>query len=135
MTPSRIATLRAADWLSLGAAPTFAFMAALAGFRAGGTHEMLCSAGSHMSALSGMVPMYVLMSAFHLVPWLNVMSRWRSGARSGRSRNHRMTMAFDRQHAVGDERVEGSAGTTRNRRDAWTGTRRNTCSTTKDISE
>jgi hypothetical protein len=76
------AALRAADWLSLGAAPTFAVMAALTGILGGGAHEMLCSAASHRSALSGMVPMYVLMSAFHFAAWLKLFSRWRSGARA-----------------------------------------------------
>ncbi len=61
--------LRAADWLSLGAAPTFAFMAAFTGILGDGAHEALCSAGLHTSALSGMVPMYLLMSVFHLAPW------------------------------------------------------------------
>jgi hypothetical protein len=75
----RLAALRAADWLSLGAAPTFAFMAALTGIVGGGTHEMFCSAASHTSPLSGMGPMYVLMSAFHFAPWLKLISRWRRG--------------------------------------------------------
>lgn len=66
---------RAADRLSLGAAPTFAFMAALTAILGGGAHEALCSAASHTSALGGMVPMYVLMSAFHLAPWLRLSSR------------------------------------------------------------
>ena len=34
------------------------------------------------SPLSGMVPMYLLMSAFHLAPWLKLVSSRRSGARS-----------------------------------------------------
>jgi hypothetical protein len=34
---------------------------------------MLCSAAD-ASPLSGMVPMYLLMSAFHLGPWLKMMS-------------------------------------------------------------
>jgi hypothetical protein len=33
-----------------------------------------------MSPLSGMVPMYALMSAFHFTPWLKLISRWRSAA-------------------------------------------------------
>ena len=70
-----VMTLRAADWLSLGAAPTFAFMAAFTGIPGGGAHETMCSAGLHASALSGMVPMYLLMSVFHLAPWWRLMSR------------------------------------------------------------
>jgi hypothetical protein len=57
-----------ADWLSLGAAPTFAMMALLTGVLGG---DMLCSAAS---PLSGMVPMYVLMSAFHSGPWLKLIA-------------------------------------------------------------
>jgi hypothetical protein len=41
---------------------------------------MMCSAAHGVSPLSGMVPMYVLMSAFHSVPWLKLISRRRSAA-------------------------------------------------------
>ena len=75
-----VAALGTADWLSLAAAPTFAIMALLTGVHGGGALDMLCSA-SHASPLSGMVPMYVLMSAFHSAPWLKLISRRRSGAR------------------------------------------------------
>jgi len=75
-----LAALRAADWLSLGAAPIFAFMAALSGISGGGAQDMMCSAASPLPTLSGMVAMYVLMSAFHVAPWLKLVSRWRSGA-------------------------------------------------------
>ena len=64
-----------ADWLFLAASPTFAVMAALA---ARGPQHMLCAA----SPLSGMVWMYVLMSAFHSTPWLRLLAGWRSGASS-----------------------------------------------------
>jgi hypothetical protein len=33
---------------------------------------MLCSAAWDVLPLSGMVPMYLLMSAFHLAPWLSL---------------------------------------------------------------
>ncbi|OWK25449.1 hypothetical protein AJ87_10135 [Rhizobium yanglingense] len=72
-----LAALGAADWLSLAAAPTFAVMALLTTVF-GGT-EMICSAVSHTSPLTGMVPMYLLMSAFHLAPWLKLISSLRSG--------------------------------------------------------
>jgi hypothetical protein len=75
------AVLRVADWLSLGAAPTFACMAALTVILGGGAHEMLCLGASRMSALSGMVPMYGLMSAVHLTPWLGLISRRRDDPR------------------------------------------------------
>ena len=68
----------AADWLCLAAAPTFAIMAVLTGILGGG---MICSATQDASPLSGMVPMYVLMSAFHSAPWLRLISGRRSGAR------------------------------------------------------
>ncbi|AJD40173.1 hypothetical protein C9413_20170 [Rhizobium sp. SEMIA 4085] len=72
-----LAALGFADWLSLAAAPTFAVMAVLTSV-SGGT-DMICSAASHTSPLTGMVPMYVLMSAFHLAPWLKLLSSRRSG--------------------------------------------------------
>ena len=65
---------------ALAATPTFAIMALLTGVLGGGPTDMLCSAG-HASPLSGMVPMYVLMSAFHSAPWLKLISSRRSGAR------------------------------------------------------
>ncbi len=62
----------AADWLSLAAAPAFAIMALLSGAY-GGQPDMLCT-GQDGSPLSGMVPMYLLMSAFHSAPWLRLAS-------------------------------------------------------------
>ena len=69
----------AADWLCLAAAPTFAIMALLTGM-GGGSADMFCSAAQYASPLSGMVLMYLLMSAFHSAPWLKLISRRRSGA-------------------------------------------------------
>jgi hypothetical protein len=60
--------------LSLAAAPTFLIMALLTGVNAGGVPDGLCSAAHDASRLTGMVPMYVLMSAFHLAPWLRLLS-------------------------------------------------------------
>jgi hypothetical protein len=68
------ATLGAADWLSLAAAPTFAITALLTPVL-GGTPDILCSAAHDASPLSGMVPMYLLMSALHSAPWLKLVSR------------------------------------------------------------
>jgi len=68
------AALGAAGWLSLAAAPTFALMALLTDVLGGGPPAMLCSAAQDASPLSGMVPMYLLMSAFHLAPWLKLIS-------------------------------------------------------------
>jgi hypothetical protein len=75
------AALGAADGLYLAAAPTFAIMALLTGVLGGGPPDMLCSATQDASPLSGMVPMYLLMSAFHSAPWLKLVSSRRSGAR------------------------------------------------------
>lgn len=71
------ASLGAAQWLSLAAAPTFALMALLTAL-AGGSHAApLCTEAAGPWALSGMAPMYLLMAAFHLAPWLR-----RTAARS-----------------------------------------------------
>jgi len=75
--------LGAADWISLAAAPTFALMALLTVVLGGGRPDMLCSAAPNASPLSGMVPMYLLMSAFHSAPWLKLISRRREGALCG----------------------------------------------------
>jgi hypothetical protein len=71
----------AAGWLGLAAAPTFAIMALLTGILGGGSPDVLCSAAHGASPLSGMIPMYLLMSAFHLPPWLKRIGRrvWRPG--------------------------------------------------------
>lgn len=66
------------DWLSLAAAPTFALMALVSGIADSGAQQMSCS--MHMSSVSGMVPMYALMSGFHFTPWLKLVARGRSGA-------------------------------------------------------
>jgi hypothetical protein len=73
--------LGAAGWLSLAAAPTFAIMALLTGVLGGGSPDLICSAG-HAAALTGMVPMYLLMSAFHLAPWLKLRRRTEPRARA-----------------------------------------------------
>jgi hypothetical protein len=73
------AALGAADWLCLAAAPTFAIMALLAGVSGGGPPDMLCAATRDASPLGGMVPMYMMMSAFHLAPWLKLISMRRNG--------------------------------------------------------
>ena len=71
------AATKAADWLYLAAAPTFAIMALLTGLLGGGSPEALCSMVG-ASPLSGMAPMYLLMSAFHSAPWLKLISNRRS---------------------------------------------------------
>jgi hypothetical protein len=68
------------DWLCLAATPTFAIMALLTGGWGGGQMAMMCSTAPDASPLSGMAAMYVLMSAFHLTPWLKLISRRRGVA-------------------------------------------------------
>jgi hypothetical protein len=60
--------------LSLAATPVFATMALLTWVQ-GGDADMICSAMHRGSALGGMVPMYLLMSAFHSAPWLRLITR------------------------------------------------------------
>jgi cellobiose-specific phosphotransferase system component IIC len=59
----------AARWLSLAAAPTFAVMALIAAITPA---DMLCSSMDGSFPFGGMVPMYALMSVFHLAPWLRL---------------------------------------------------------------
>jgi hypothetical protein len=73
------AALGAAGWLSLAAAPTFALMALLTVALGSDGADMLCAA-AHLSPLSGMAPMYLLMSAFHFPPWLKLILSRRSEA-------------------------------------------------------
>src|SRR5262245_24774884 len=65
------AALGLADWLCLAATPTFAILAVLTGLLGGSPMDTVCLAGS-WAPLSGMVPMYLLMSAFHSPPWLKL---------------------------------------------------------------
>ncbi len=65
----------AADWLSLAAAPTFAAMALVTAVSGG---DMLCAA----SPTGGMVPMYALMSVFHVGPWLRLLTAARPDDRA-----------------------------------------------------
>ncbi len=60
-----------ADGLCLAAAPTFALMALLTAVFS--PPDMMCMAPDGF-AIGGMVPMYALMSAFHLGPWLKLLS-------------------------------------------------------------
>ena len=67
--------------LSLATAPTFAVMALLTGLLGGAAPDMLCRAAHDASPLSGTVPMYVLMSACHVAPWLRLIAGRHNGAR------------------------------------------------------
>jgi hypothetical protein len=77
--------LGAADWLCLAAAPTFAIMALLSGVMGDSPLDALCSA-AHASPLGGMVPMYLLMSAFHSAPWIRLLARRQNIFHSNRER-------------------------------------------------
>jgi hypothetical protein len=58
--------------LALAASPTFAFMAWIAANDA--PPMVFCSSGSSFLPLDGMTVMYLLMSLFHLSPWLKLAS-------------------------------------------------------------
>ncbi len=61
-----------AKWLGLAASPTFAAMAVLTSL-GNAPMAMFCS-GTTGFPLSGMVPMYLLMSVFHATPWLRLIA-------------------------------------------------------------
>jgi hypothetical protein len=67
------APLGLAERLRLAATPTFALMALLTGV-GGSPIDVLCLS-AHEAPLSGMVIMYLLMSAFHSPPWLDLICR------------------------------------------------------------
>jgi len=82
MSPRPTGTKRmSADWLGLAASPTFATMALVAAILGGGSPDVLCSSAQDALPLTGMVPMYLLMTAFHSAPWLKLISNRQSGAR------------------------------------------------------
>jgi hypothetical protein len=62
----------AAGCLALAASPTFALMAWIAANDAPST--VLCASGSSSLPVNGMTAMYLLMSLFHLSPWLKLAS-------------------------------------------------------------
>ncbi|MBR0883240.1 hypothetical protein ABIF65_006231 [Bradyrhizobium japonicum] len=70
-----VAARHLARWLALAATPTFAIMAVLTAV-IGRPADMLCAAG-YGSVLSGMVPMYLLMSAIHSAAWLRLIAKRR----------------------------------------------------------
>jgi hypothetical protein len=68
---------RLAEALGYAAAPTFAILAAVSSVQESGGMGVLCAGGS---SLGGMTVMYLLMSAFHLAPWLRRAARRRGSA-------------------------------------------------------
>jgi hypothetical protein len=72
-----VAGLLLAKWLRFAAAPTFTIMALLTAVPDSGLANALCSAAGGLRP-GGMASMYVLMAAFHLGPWLTLVSRPRN---------------------------------------------------------
>ena len=62
----------ASKGLALAASPTFALMGLIAANDA--PVHALCSSGSSILPFDGMTAMYLLMSLFHLSPWLKLAS-------------------------------------------------------------
>ena len=58
-----------ASWLGFAASPTFALMAWISTYD---MQAMLCSSGPGTLPIGGMAFMYLLMSFFHLSPWLRL---------------------------------------------------------------
>lgn len=77
---------RVSRWLALGAAPAFAVMAVLVWTAVPGMGGMRCPAMPDHALLTGMAPMYALMSLFHMTPWLQLLARRQTTARDGRPR-------------------------------------------------
>ena len=69
-----------AKGLRFAAAPTFLIMALLTAMPDRGLSDAFCSAAGNPLP-GGMVTMYLLMSAFHLAPWLKLVSRRQTVAR------------------------------------------------------
>lgn len=61
-----------ASRLGLAAAPSFVLMAAFSALSSPGT--MMCSAATAFAPINDMVLMYLLMSLFHLSPWMKLLS-------------------------------------------------------------
>ena len=68
------ASIGPSELLCLAATPTFAFMALQTKLSGNGLSSSICSATEASSPLVGMAAMYVLMSLFHLTPWLRLFS-------------------------------------------------------------
>jgi hypothetical protein len=60
-------------WLTLAAAPVFALMALIAATDP--PPLALCASGAGLLPIDGMIVMYLLMSLFHLPPWLRLVRR------------------------------------------------------------
>ncbi|MHB2264863.1 hypothetical protein [Aliihoeflea sp. PC F10.4] len=69
---SPVPLIDATGRFALAAAPTFAFMAWISAINA--PDMTICSAISAFVPINDMALMYALMSLFHLVPWLKLLS-------------------------------------------------------------
>jgi hypothetical protein len=63
---------KAADWIGLAMSPTFAVMAWIAATDV--PRIALCSSSSNRLPIDSMACMYLLMSLFHVSPWLRLAS-------------------------------------------------------------
>ncbi|MBC2887155.1 hypothetical protein H7Q97_17370 [Ochrobactrum sp. CM-21-5] len=70
-SPDSQQSRHAASWLGLAASPAFALMAWVS---ANDTQGTLCASTSGILPIGGMAFMYLLMSFFHLSPWLKLAS-------------------------------------------------------------
>ena len=66
------ATIAAAGWLGLAVAPTCALMAWISAV--GSPAMTMCQTASAFAPVNDMALMYVLMSLFHLSPWMKLLS-------------------------------------------------------------
>lgn len=69
-SPDPLPPAGAAGWLTLAAAPTFAVMALVTASEA--RPPALCAPVGGLLPIDGMTAMYLLMSVFHLPPWLKL---------------------------------------------------------------
>ena len=67
-----LSSFGAADWLSLSAAPVFALMALITALPGQSHAAAICSHFDQPTWAGGMLPMYLLMAAFHVAPWLRL---------------------------------------------------------------
>ncbi len=71
IVPRHGRTVDIAGRLGLAAAPTFALMASMSAI--GSPGMAMCSAASAFVPINDMALMYLLMSVFHLSPWLKLL--------------------------------------------------------------
>lgn len=72
---SGLSAPKVAGYLSLAASPTFAIMALASAFTDRGPAGAFCGSGPGGWPVDEMAVMYLLMSAFHVSPWLRLRRR------------------------------------------------------------